>query len=221
MQIEQIFRVFSDILAILVLLSGAFAIFYKNYIKEWIKAKFKSELQKENEDYKQKFLREIETYRALLLKEFEEYKLNIDLKRNLAIQYSNKKLEVYEKIVALIHPIIVDIISYSKLHNEIREPFPEFKINKLDEIRKVFRSLHPYQFYIEPLSVGLRLANLYGDLVKIFYEDNIAKDEFIEKVNLDFSYLNAIMTNDILGVENSQKYMTEENLNLLKMTNKG
>ncbi len=132
-----------------------------------------------------------------------------------------KKLEVYENIVTLLHPIIVDIIKYRKLSNEIREPFPEFKTNKLKEIRNAFRSFHPNQFYIEPLSVGLRLANLNGDLVKIFYDDYLATDEFIEKVNMDFGYLNAIKTNDILGVEHSQKYMTEENLNLLKRTNWG
>ncbi|MBK8371055.1 MAG: hypothetical protein IPL20_06700 [Saprospiraceae bacterium] len=56
-------------------------------------------------------------------------------------------------------------------------------------------------------------------MVKIFYDDYLATDEFIEKVNMDFGYLNAIKTNDILGVEHSQKYMTEENLNLLKRTN--
>jgi hypothetical protein len=78
MTLNDYFLLLYKIISIILLIGGIFAFAFKSYIKEWIKAKFKSQLQKENEEYKQKFLKELEAYKASLVRELEEYKLNID-----------------------------------------------------------------------------------------------------------------------------------------------
>ena len=68
--------------------------------KEKIKAYFKKDLIKTQENYKMG----LEAYKANLLQQLEEYKLDIDIRRNLIIEMSHNRLLAYQKTISsLLH----------------------------------------------------------------------------------------------------------------------
>ena len=141
MTLSDIITFFSKAITLAILLLGIFSFVFKHYIKEWIKAKFKSQLQKENEEYKQSLLRELEAYKASLVRDLEDYKLNIDLKRNLALKYSDKKLEAYEQVKIAYQGILLSILTYQRLPSELKKPYTDFKIEMLESLTAADKSL--------------------------------------------------------------------------------
>jgi hypothetical protein len=133
------------------------------------------------------------------------------LKRNLTIQYSNKKLEAYEKISTSYNEILIDIVRYSKSGSEFKEPYNVFKLKKLNDIQAAERSFYPYKFYIETLSIGIRLANFYNNILHLFKDDCLAEWKEIEKINFDFGMIEAIMQKELLGADHLEKFCAEYN----------
>ena len=92
MTFMKIIEVVDDFASITIVLVGLVGFSLREKIKNY----FQKDLIELKESYKQ----ELERYKIDLLREMEEYKMGIDIRRNLSIQMSNKRLLSYQKIIS-------------------------------------------------------------------------------------------------------------------------
>ena len=209
-----IMNILSNIISILLLIATSIGFIFKKFITQWIETKFKSALNRENEQFKatlireqeelkQKFVREIETYKSILTRDLEEYKLNIDVRRNLYLQFSNQKIEVFKKIISAYDDILGKLVTYCKLEEPYRESefgdYNSFKIKMLNEISTAKDIQKPFKFYIDTIKIGLPLAKFYKKMVHLFPNDKVfSLNEVLELVE-ELSYIQSAMMKDLFG----------------------
>jgi len=163
----SILTLISQTLSVLLLLAATLAFIFKRYINEWIKTRFKIQLEKSNGDYKHKLLHELETYKGDILRELEEFKLGIDIRRNIALQVSNSQLSAYQKLVSDYGIIVGEIHTYTLMDPKIREDLNTFRLRILSADRAARSTKDLYGLFLDPGKLQLPLAELGRSIVSI------------------------------------------------------
>ncbi|MCX5903348.1 MAG: hypothetical protein NTV89_07720 [Proteobacteria bacterium] len=196
MNLIEILRIIGDIVSLLLLLCALIGFAMKHFIKEKIGAYFKTKINQQNEFYKHNLKQEIEAYKAALIRDLEEYKLGIDIRRNIAFEVSNQKMKAYQAICSGFGEIIKDMYVYSILEPEYQEDKLTYQ-NKMNErLRSVNDSLRVYDFFIDPVKVGLPLSEIYRNAIHVICDHPDNKEKTLALID-QYGNFTAIIKADL------------------------
>lgn len=198
MNLIEILRIIGDVVSLLLVVCALIGFAMKHFIKEKIGAYFQTKINQQNETYKHNLKQEIEAYKAALIRDLEEYKLGIDIRKNIALEVSNQKMKAYQAICGSFGEIVKDMHVYSILDPEYREDKVTYQHKMNDRLRSVHDSLRVYDFFIDPVKVGLPLAEIYRNAIHVIcdYPDN--KEKTLELID-QYGNFTAIIRSDLLG----------------------
>lgn len=110
----------SQVLTLIVMVGGGIYAFFRGAINEYIKTRLQKAVSSELEEERNKFTREIESLRVSLLRELEQHKANIDLKRTVALKFSETRFESLRKFYAAFDRTTIGCASWSRSDKEVR-----------------------------------------------------------------------------------------------------
>ena len=142
-----VLELISKVVSLSVLILGVLCFVFKRLVSEKMSVYFKTKFAKEIADYKQNLLKEIEFYKTGLLKEIELYKLNVENKKYITTKIIDKRLEAYERIIALMNKVVVDIYALCNAEDnpQVQAFLKAHLPKKMDALRG---AIQDYSFYI-------------------------------------------------------------------------
>src|SRR5258705_5511198 len=119
--VVAILELIGNISAIAIVIAAALAFIPRSFVNEWIKARFAKEVERESRDHTARLQRDLEGYKNTLLQQLDEARLDIDLRRSIALQSAAAKLEALRGLSAAVVEQVSFALVIPQLEPRMRE----------------------------------------------------------------------------------------------------
>lgn len=173
MEIAKVLELASQILSVLLLLSGVIGFVFRTWISEWIKSKFSKAINKELEVQKHQLNKELEAYKVSLIRDMEDYKANIDIKRSIALKMADARLEALRLFAVEFGRYGNECMTWPRMHVEMRQQNADVFLKVTSTMQNAFRAAEIFM----SLELVVQISSFNSDagtLVNEFSLDNEA-----------------------------------------------
>ncbi len=182
-------EVLSWITGIVALILGCIIGFGRKWFDEWIAARVKKGFERDLEAYKNDLQKQLEERKNQLAQELEGYKLELDIKRAVALRARERKLIALELISSKLGAAMTEVSVQHALQ-------PTYRKANLDFIRTVnglmsesFSAMGAAELYLTASAIKLPVTTFTVELVNIY--DRIDDPNAVEALRQKWGQLNA------------------------------
>ena len=113
-------QLIGDVTALAVAIGAALAFVPHTFINEWIRARFAREVERESREHAARLQHDLEGYKNDLLGRLDEARLDIDLRRSIALQSAAAKLDAIRKLSVIVADYASLAASFPQLEPDSR-----------------------------------------------------------------------------------------------------
>ncbi len=126
-QVVALLQLIGNLSAIALAIAAALAFVPRSFVQEWIKARFAREVERESREHAARLQKDLENYKNDLLRQLDEARLDIDLRRGIALQSAAAKLDAVRKLS-------ISLIEHVSFALAIPQQAPQERSGSLQEL---------------------------------------------------------------------------------------
>lgn len=196
---RTLLNTFEHFLALLVFVGGLVSFIFRNYITNWIKSKFESEVGKQLASHKHNLDRELEAYKMSLVRDLEQLKANIDIRRSIALQVASTQLVAITALFADLNTFLNAATAYTVYPLPVRQHAGEDFGKKTNAMRDSFRAAEIYLGVELRARISTVTAEAHSLAIEFSEKEDLLEksDARIQKILTENIAINDLLRNEI------------------------